>query len=381
MASIDKKINNEYVRRSIAKQEIESPAYKGIKPETDDIGTHKEYAPEKKQQEETGEGQKRTIIVNGYAYPSINEYDLQMWLNDLTFISTFSYGITPSGGLVQLEDEHLIEAAGAKGVQSLMVLTPLNEEGAFSNELAKLVLENPAARANLIDNILANIQTKGMFGVDFDFEYVYEANKEQYVELVAQTRERLNPLGYIVTVALAPKYSAEQQGLLYQGHDYRGMGQAANLVLLMTYEWGYTYGPPMAVAPINSVRRVLDYGITEIDPGKILMGIPNYGYDWTLPYVRGETRAERISNDEAVRRAERYGVEIQFDEEAQSPFFYYYDADGREHVVWFEDARSMRAKLALVEEYGFAGVSYWNIMEFFPAGSAVLNSMYNIAKI
>lgn len=325
--------------------------------------------------------QNRTILVNGYAYPSIAPDVLTAWLPDLTFVSTFSYGFTEDGQLIDLDDLHVIETARSAGVQSLMVLTPLDSQGAFNNNLAKALLEDPAAQERLIENILNNIRTKGMFGVDFDFEYVLPENRDQYTQLVRTARERLNAAGYLVTVALAPKTSSDQPGLLYEGHDYAGMGQAANFALLMTYEWGYTYGPPMAVAPLNQVRRVIEYGVSEIPPDQILMGIPNYGYDWRLPFVQGESRAEKISNDEAVARAERYGAEIQYDELAQSPYYYYLADDRTEHVVWFEDARSMRAKLALVDEFGLAGVSYWNIMDFFPAGSQVLREMYQIAKV
>ena len=34
----------------------------------------------------------------------------------------------------------------------------------------------------------------------------------------------------------------------------------------MTFEWGYTYGPPMAVAPLPQVRAVLDYAVSVIEP-------------------------------------------------------------------------------------------------------------------
>lgn len=137
----------------------------------------------------------------------------------------------------------------------------------------------------------------------------------------------------------------------------------------------------MAVAPLNQVRRVIEYGLTEIPADQILMGMPNYGYDWKLPFIRGESRAEKISNDEAVARAARYGAEIQFDEPAQSPYYYYTDENGTQHVVWFEDARSWRAKLQLVAEYGLAGISFWNIMDVFAAGAQVLREMYDIAKV
>ena len=146
----------------------------------------------------------------------------------------------------------------------------------------------------------------------------------------------------------------------------------------MTYEWGYTYGPPKAVAPHNKVREVLEYGLTEIDAYKILMGIPNYGYDWTLPFVKGETAARKVSLDEARSISESYGSEIIFDETAQSPYFYYTDENDREHVVWFEDERSLTAKLSLLQEYGLAGDPYWNIMTYYEGNSTVLNEMYSI---
>ena len=119
-------------------------------------------------------------------------------------------------------------------------------------------------------------------------------------------------------MALAPKVSADQRGLLYEGIDYRLLGENSDQVLLMTYEWGYTYGPPMAVAPINKVRQVLDYAVQEIPAEKILMGVPNYGYDWPLPFERGVTEARTIGNVEAVLLAAEYYAEIRFDETAQT---------------------------------------------------------------
>ena len=167
---------------------------------------------------------------------------------------------------------------------------------------------------------------------------------------------------------LAPKTSAGQPGLLYQGHDYKGMGQAADYCLLMTYEWGYTFGPPMPVSPIANVRRVIEYGLTEMPASRILMGMSNYGYDWALPFVKGESRAEKLSNYQAQARAEYYGVAVQYDEEAQAPFFTYTTPAGVDHIVWFENEKSWQARLALVEEYGLAGVSIWNIMNVFYGG-------------
>lgn len=307
-------------------------------------------------------------IVNGYAYPSISKETLEWWLPRLSWVAAFSYGFTEDGNLINLEDANLIIPATEAGVRPMMALTPLDADGNFNDNIAIRVFENPDAQQNLIDNIEANIKNKNMGGVDFDFEYLAADYADDYVELVGRTRGRLRPQDYLTTVALAPKVSTDQPGLLYQGHDYAGMGQAADYCLLMTYEWGYTYGPPLPVSPINSVRRVLDYGVTQIPPEKILMGMSNYGYDWRLPFVQGESKAEKLTNYQALARAEYYGVDVQYDEEAQAPFFTYTSPDGSEHIVWLEDERSWRARLALVEEYGLAGISIWNIMHIFYGG-------------
>lgn len=157
------------------------------------------------------------------------------------------------------------------------------------------------------------------------------------------------------------------------------LGEAADSVLLMTYEWGYTYGPPMAVAPVNQVRRVVEYAVTRIDPAKIDLGIPNYGYDWTLPFVQGSSRATTVSNLEAVRIAVEAGVPIQFDEVAMSPFFQY-EKEGRLHEVWFEDVRSYQAKFALLPEYGLRGMGYWQIMRFFRPNWLLLENTFAIQR-
>lgn len=137
----------------------------------------------------------------------------------------------------------------------------------------------------------------------------------------------------------------------------------------------------MAVAPINQVRRVVEYAVTEIPREKIDLGIPNYGYDWPLPFERGVTKAATIGNVQAVRIAIREGAEIQFDELAQSPFFHYTEAGtGIAHEVWFEDVRSLQAKFNLIREFELRGCGYWQIMQWFRANWLLLYQNFYIEK-
>lgn len=321
-----------------------------------------------------------SMEVNGYLYPSIDIDVLEKTLPYLTYITIFTYGFTPEGELIGIDDQNVINIARDYGVAPLMLISTLTNEGSFSNVLASQILNNIEAQNRLIQNILINLREKQYYGLNIDFEYIYPADRQAYVDFIENVTTTLNAEGFEVIVSLAPKTASDQPGILYEGHDYRAIGEASNKVLLMTYEWGYTYGPPMAVAPINKVREVLDYAVTEIAPDMIFVGIPNYAYDWALPFVSGESRARSLSNVEAVEQAAQYGATIYFDEVAKVPY-YNYIADGIEHVVWFEDARSINEKLLLVNEFDLNGASYWNIMKYFPQNWAVLNSLYNINKV
>lgn len=330
---------------------------------------------------------KGSIAVNGYIYPFIDRDTLIRTLPYLTYLTLFTYGFTYSGQLVDnkiveygINEDEIITLSKEYGVAPVMHLSTLTDEGLFNSELGNYILNDTEAQNNLIDNIINKMNEKGYFGFDVDFEYLDSSNRDLYTGFIGRLQEALNQNGYILITALAPKSYAEQPGNFYESHDYGGIGSVSDYVLLMTYEWGYAFGPPMAVAPLNLVRRVVDYGVSVISPQKIFLGVPNYGYDWQLPYESGMTKAEKLSNVEAVRRAVERGSVIIFDETSQAPYFNYTD-NGNEHIVWFEDARSIQAKLSLIPEYGLYGPSYWNVMQWFPQNWLVLNTEYDIVRL
>ena len=325
-----------------------------------------------------GDQDPRQIIVNGYITDA-GDSTLNATLPYLTFLSPFSYRSDTLGNLTPTFRLDTALSA-AQETANLLTLTNLLEEGGFSSQIAHAILTDQTVQDTFLENTEALLRQGGWYGVNVDFEYIYPFDRESYNQFLGRLTERMHRLGYIVVTALAPKLSEDQQGLLYTAHDYAFHGRTADYVVLMTYEWGYIRGPAMAVAPINKVRQVLDYATSVIPAEKILMGVPNYGYDWTRPFAQG-TSARPLTNVEAVTLAGQVGASIQFDQVAQSPFFRYRGTGGKQHEVWFEDARSLRAKYTLVNEYGLAGVSFWNLNHLFRTNFIVLESMFYAEKV
>jgi spore germination protein len=296
----------------------------------------------------------------------------------LTYLAPFAYLPRRDGTLDPPQLNRFPEIARANNTSLAMVLAN-QEEGQFSTELVHILLTNEEVQTSLLNNIVAEAKRVGFTDIHFDFERISAEDREAYNQFLRRARDRFHTEGFVISTALAPKTSATQAGEWYAGHDYRAHGEIADYSLIMTYEWGYSGGPAMAVSPIGPVRDVLEYALTEMPSRKIMMGQNLYGYDWTLPYAPGTT-ATAVSPQRAIRIALENNAAIQYDTTAQAPFFHYTDAEGRRHEVWFEDARSIQAKFDLVKELNLRGVGYWKLGLPFPQNWLLITDNFHVVK-
>lgn len=187
---------------------------------------------------------KREIFRSGYAYPFISPQVLEETLLYLSEMAVFSYGFTTTGDLIPptMDDKWMVEKSEKNNVMPTLTLTPLGADGRFNSYLVSALVRQRTVQRRLVTSLAAELLEKGFQAVNIDFEYVQKEDRDAFTAFVAYATNVLNTLGYQVSVALAPKYSDNQPGVLYEGMDYGGLGAAANWVVLMTYEWGYTYG-------------------------------------------------------------------------------------------------------------------------------------------
>lgn len=299
---------------------------------------------------------------------------------NLTYLAPFSYQISRDGSIDQVPLSDLPDIAAESNASLMMVITNL-EDGAFSGELGQAVLENETLQDTLLDAIVTEANRVGRFSdVHFDFEFLPASMREPYNQFLRKAVTRLHPEGLLVSTALAPKTSATQSGQWYEAHDYQAHGEIVDFVVLMTYEWGYSGGPPLAVSPIGPVTDVVDYALSEMPANKIMLGQNLYGYDWTLPFVEDGEYARALSPQQAITLARENQVAIQYDQDAQAPFFFYTDDSGATHEVWFEDGRSIQAKFDLIQQYQLRGISYWKLGLSFPQNWLLLSDQFYINK-
>lgn len=313
----------------------------------------------------------KTLSVNSFAYPCIDQKIFRQALPYLSTLTPFSYGFTSEGDLVGLPDDTVIETTKEYGVPSVLLLSTLNTDGKFDNSLSHALLSDETAQEYLLSNLVSLMLLKGFSSLVIDFEFMFSEDRLPFVDFLKRAKRALTPYRFKLGAALAPKTRRDHNGLMFDAHDYRLIGDVCDFVQLMTYEWGYCYELPYALSPYHEIKRVIEYAISEIPHQKIVLGIPNYAYDLTLSNIGTALETKLISFSDALLLAREKKAEIQFDERAKMPYFRYFDHK-TEHRVWFEDARSYQALLSLVLEYDLDGVSIWNAMSKMPQGYFML---------
>ncbi|MEY8757029.1 LysM peptidoglycan-binding domain-containing protein [Peribacillus frigoritolerans] len=305
---------------------------------------------------------KNQLITLGFAFPTSGGVvfeTLEQNGDKLSYLAIVAYSFTREGNAyVDGDDLPLIAKCEQTGVTPLLMIRNF-QDGDFDADLAGDVLASSVYRTNLINSMLTFVREKGYGGVSMDIEFIPPARRSDYVLFLKELKEGLNEL--ILHVNVHAKTADNPDNRIVGGHDYRGIGEAADLVAVMTIDYGYPTGPPEPISPLWWMGEVLRYALLNIPEYKLQSAFPMYGYDWIVP--SHETKA--LSAQNAQNLAIATGAEITFDTSAASPS-YSYRRGNSNHVVWFEDIRSISAKYEMIDAYELIGATYWQIGLEFP---------------
>ncbi|MFD5852414.1 glycosyl hydrolase family 18 protein [Cytobacillus pseudoceanisediminis] len=290
---------------------------------------------------------------------------------NLTYIAISAYSLTREGyAYIELDDSAILAESRRLDVIPLLMIRNL-AQGEFNAELIGGVLESPANRRNLILSLMNFVTQKGYGGISLDFEFIPPPKRQDFNSFIRELKNALGPK--VLHVNVHAKTEDLPANRIIGAYDYKAIGEGADIVAVMTMDYGYPTGPPNPVAPLWWVEEVIQYSITQIDPKKLQIALPLYGYDWrTADNLTRSFSMQAIQNLALSR-----GAVIQFDAYAASPWFRYWNGE-EEHVVWFEDIRSITEKYKLIDQYNLLGMTYWQLSLRFPQNWAFADKNFTI---
>ncbi len=268
----------------------------------------------------------------------------------LDFVSPYYFILEPDGTITSSEPSSSLPAANAR-------IVPMVKNRAQYDDFHAQISDR-ASRASIVARLTNLVTAKSYAGIHIDFEGLLSSDRPFLTAFMAELSSALRPSGKLVTMAVAAKTYDSTTGWA-GAYDYAALAPYVDLVTVMAYDYHYSGSPsPGPVAPIEWVSRVAEFAGSQFGSGKVLLGIPLYGYDWNL--VTGPPAKARRYGD-IVDLVSTYGGTMSFDDGSKAAYYRYTASDGSPHEVWFENADSVRAKIEVAKKYNLAGIALWRL--------------------
>ncbi|WP_066287989.1 LysM peptidoglycan-binding domain-containing protein [Bacillus sp. FJAT-29937] len=290
---------------------------------------------------------------------------------EISYLAIVSYSLTDEGyTYLTVDDTQVVEESKRLDVTPLLMIRNFANQK-FSPELIGQVLENSSYRKNLINSLMNFIKTKGYGGVSIDFEFIPPPRRQDFNTFLNELKTALGSL--ILHVNVHAKTADLPQNRIVGAYDYSAIGASADIVAVMTIDYGYPTGPPDPVSPKWWIEDVIQYSSSLINPQKLQMALPLYGYDWRG--IDNLTKARSLLSSQNL--AISTGAHINYDLISSTPNFTYWKGSER-HIVWFDDIRSFAEKYKLIDQYHLLGLTYWQLSLPFPQNWAYMEKNFTI---
>ena len=256
---------------------------------------------------------------------------------------------------------------------------PIIVNPGFNQDNFHQLVTSPAARQKMIAYLVAECARQRYIGIQFDFENIIDTDRDALTTLVRESAAALHRANLQLSIATVPNAPGRSgKGAFSKwifanwraAYDLKGIGDAVDLLCLMTYDEQTRYTPPGPVAGYIWTRDNLDYALKFVPKEKLSLGIPVYGYRWFAgdPGAEGKAniRAVTVSGLDVLQLIAQFQPDIQWDAADRSAFFYFY-RDATREWVFYTDRRTFQERYDLAAAAGLQGFCSWVLGQEDPA--------------
>lgn len=273
---------------------------------------------------------------------------LQKNINKINLVIPEWFFLDVNGGdsLVVTMDKTGYDVMRTSGIKIMPMLTN-NFQKQWRGDVVHRIINDPAKKTKLINDLIRACARYGLAGVNIDFEALIETQNEVLTSFQKELYEKMHAAGFMVSQDVSPFNEDYDQASLARYNDY---------IFLMAYDEHSSDGKPGPVSSQRWVGKALDQVIKKIPPEKIVLCIAAYGYDW----VKGGATTT-LSYRQALIVASESEGEVRFNNDTYNLSYSYYDETNDLHEVHFTDAATNFNTLRFATEYQLAGTALWRL--------------------
>lgn len=290
-------------------------------------------------------------------------------IDQITILAPAAYSVDEDGVVWGEVDRRVLELAEKRRIGVM----PLIVNPGFDQEMLHALLVNDAARRRAVESMVELCGRNGFLGIQFDFENVSMNDRDAFTRFYREAADALHRGGYRISIAVVHRPDELAGPTRYHkwlfknwraGYDLKALAEAGDFISLMSYSQHTRRTPPGPQAGIPWMERVVAYFLQFMPPEKLSLGIPLGSQHWATSQedqIKPElarSYSAQVSHARATGLIERYRAPLLWSEEQQVPYTFF-ENGGTFEWIFLENARSFRAKLALMEKHRLRGFSAW----------------------
>ena len=259
---------------------------------------------------------------------------------------------------------------------------------------AKLVLSeylsNAATRTTIVNTIVDLVVKNNFDGIDLDYEgfafvdgnTTWSKTAPRWVALVKELSVALHAKNKLLSVSTPYLYDPKEKQKGYFVYAWADIASSIDRLRIMTYD--YSVAKPGPMGPLSWTDKTIQYAISVMPASKVYVGLPGYGRDWITsvngkcptsapPGLIGGAKAATFKMNYAAAKVAIDGAIPTYNEQfGEATYNYTQSYNGLSatgastactvnRTVWYQNARSFAARMALVAKYRLGGAAMWTL--------------------
>lgn len=208
------------------------------------------------------------------------------------------------------------------------------------------------ARTNMVNTLINDAEKYGFDGINLDFENIKSAYAKDYLQFVRELSIECERKGLVLST---DNYKPEAYNRCY---NLKEQSRFVDYVIVMAYDEHYAGTDAGSVASLPFVKEAVEDTVQLVGKEHVIAGIPFYTRIWTT--TDGNTTSRAVGMQAAVDQLNSDGQVALWNDDC-GQYVASYTVGNSTRQIWFEEEKSIEAKMQVIQENNVAGVAGWKL--------------------
>ena len=269
-------------------------------------------------------------------------------ISGVNVIAPTWYSVTDeSGNMSSYASADFVSKMHQRGIDVWALVSDFDTNVDFAQ-----LYSSKAARTNMVNKLVGEAKSYGFDGINLDYENIKSAYAKDYLQFVRELSVACERNGIVLST---DNYKPEAYNRCY---NLKEQSKFVDYVIVMAYDEHYAGTDAGSVASLPFVKEAVEDTVQLVGKEHVIAGIPFYTRIWTT--TDGNTTSRAVGMQAAIDQLNSDGQVALWNDDC-GQYVASYTVGSSTRQIWFEEEKSIEAKMQIIQQENTAGVACWKL--------------------